>query len=98
MRLRGRVGMVGVLGCVLAEEVAMELRKLSLHLRPLRLARQHPSTIEAGATRATPWHDDQAGALCLRPSTAASISIMEGLYYNVKYGYDICPCPRCAHI
>jgi hypothetical protein len=43
--------------------------------------------LEAGATRATPWHDDQAGALCLRQSTAASISIMEGLYYNVKYGY-----------
>jgi len=76
----------------------MELRKLYMHLRPLGLARKHPSTIEAGATRATPWHDDQAGALCLRRSTAASISIMEGLYYNVKYGYDTRVCRRFIHI
>lgn len=38
--------MVVVLGCVLAEEVAMELRKLSLHLRPLGLAR-HPGSNQA---------------------------------------------------
>jgi len=87
---------VGVGGA--SEEVTMELRKLSLHFRRLGLVRKHPQPVEAGATRAMAWHDDLAVALCLRQQTAVSISIMEGLYYNVKYGYASPPsgdsCPR----
>jgi hypothetical protein len=84
--------LLGVLwddSCVqVCEEVAIELRKLSLQLRRFGASAETPQ-LEAGATRAMAWHDDQAGALCLRQTTAVSINIMEGLYYNVKYGYAL---------
>jgi hypothetical protein len=47
-----RVCRDGCCGSVVGEEAAMELRKLSLQLREMALARKHPSQLEVGATRA----------------------------------------------